>query len=85
MTDVLVLGRDDIGLIAEGDGMRYYLTDCCIASAKGMEDGTGCRGCYNLIDASLGGLPPQSGPVPNPLGDGITVAQYKKQLRKPTP
>lgn len=79
MTDTgpIVLGRDDVGIIAEGDGMRYYLTECCLASAKGMADCVGCRGCYTEIDPALGGLPPQSGPVPEPFGDGLPYETYK--------
>ena len=48
------LGRDDVGLLAESDGIVYYLTDCCEASAKGLEDYVGCRACYREIDPALG-------------------------------
>lgn len=54
---VTVLGRDDVGVIAEGYGMRYYLTPCCGASAKGCDGYIGCRACYAEIDPSLGGVP----------------------------
>lgn len=59
--EVIVLGRDAIGTVAESreDGIvsRYYLTDCCGASAKGLEDCIGCRACYREIDPSLGDVP----------------------------
>jgi hypothetical protein len=68
---VTILGRDDVGIVAEvAEGtwrMRYYLTDCCQASAKGSANsstGVCCRGCYREIDPALGGLPAQDGPVP---------------------
>lgn len=64
MSTVFVLGRDDVGVVAEdrdpgykSGPFRYYLTDCCGASAKGMEWGIGCRSCYGEIDPALGGLP----------------------------
>lgn len=57
MTSTIVLGRDAVGVIAESDGMRFYLTECCGASAKGLEDYIGCRSCYGEIDPSLGGVP----------------------------
>jgi hypothetical protein len=56
-TKVYVLGRDSIGWVADSEGMRYYLTDCCGASAKGSEVGIVCRSCYHLIPEELGGLP----------------------------
>ena len=39
---------------AHADGVVYYLTACCGASAKGAEKGTVCRACYTLIDSRLG-------------------------------
>ena len=59
---VFVLGRDVVGVVAEdrdpGFGnLRYYLTPCCGASAKGMEHYVGCRACYREIDPALGGTP----------------------------
>lgn len=57
MSDVIVLGRDEVGVVAESDGFRYYLTPCCGASAKGLEDYIGCRACYVEVDPSLGGVP----------------------------
>jgi hypothetical protein len=55
--EVIVLGRDAVGVVAEGYGMRYYLTDCCGASAKGLEHYVGCRACYREVDPALGGIP----------------------------
>lgn len=54
---VTVLGRDNVGTVAESDGIRYYLTDCCAASAKGCDGYIGCRSCYEPVDDALGGLP----------------------------
>jgi len=54
---VIVLGRDKVGVVAESYGMRYYLTDCCGASATGTADYVGCRACYQPIDDRLGDVP----------------------------
>lgn len=60
-TKVYVLGRDGIGWVADSEGMRYYLTDCCGASAKGSvasgEPAVVCRCCYVEVPDELGGLP----------------------------
>jgi hypothetical protein len=63
---VTVVGEDGVGLIAESDGFRYYLTPCCLASAKGSVNsstGVACRRCYAEVDAELGGVPGVSGPA----------------------
>lgn len=98
--DVYVLGRDDVGVVAEyrepnRKPFRYYLTECCGASATGIEDGTACRNCYNLVDPLLGGCPdqivrwaPNTGTsfTPKPLelidvyGDGIPYDDWKARL-----
>jgi hypothetical protein len=57
--DVVIVGDDGTGLIAESEGFRYYLTDCCLASAKGSMGAVVCRCCYREIDDALGGIPPQ--------------------------
>lgn len=54
---VTVVGRDEVGVIAQSDGMSYYLTECCGASAKGCDGYIGCRACYQEIDPELGGTP----------------------------
>jgi hypothetical protein len=46
---MLVAGSDDLTF-------RWYLTECCRASAKGSMDATVCRACYNEIDPSYGGV-----------------------------
>lgn len=73
--EVLVLGRDGTGVVAESHGMRYYLTDCCGASAKGSGDGIVCRGCYEYIDPWLGGLPDE--PLSEVYGDGIGWDEWR--------
>jgi hypothetical protein len=42
-------------LVAQNDGMRYFLTDCCQASAKGSMDAVVCRACYREVDDAYGG------------------------------
>lgn len=62
----IVLGRDEVGVIAERHNEvgvngpwteRFYLTDCCGATAKGCDGYVGCRACYREIDPALGGTP----------------------------
>jgi hypothetical protein len=81
---VTVLGRDATGCVAESDGMRYYLTDCCAASAKGCDGYVGCRACYRPIDDALGGaaMAPEwpGGPLVTVFGDGILSGQYRAIL-----
>lgn len=87
----IVLGRDDVGVIARNaDGMAYYLTPCCAASAKGCADYIGCRACYAEVDPGLGGTPDAAMVlvdgawtfVPRPLalvetyGDGVPLDDY---------
>lgn len=73
---VLVLGRDAVGIVAENGFMRFYLTDCCGASAKGMEHGVGCRACHRGIDPWLGDAGANGenlcgGPLIEVFGDGL--------------
>ncbi len=45
----------DLALDASiGDGMVYYLTPCCKASAKGCDEHVACRACYRVIPDALG-------------------------------
>lgn len=74
---VLVLGRDEVGLVAESEGWWYYITECCGASAKGS-DGIVCRACYYLIDERLGGCP--EGDLIEVFGDGIPHARFVAQF-----
>lgn len=57
--DVCIVGRDGVGFIATSPDLsfRWYLTDCCLASAKGSMGAVVCRGCYVEIDEALGGVP----------------------------
>lgn len=73
MDPVIILGRCKTGITCTMDGYdwSWFLTDCCAASAKGMEDGVGCRACYHLIPDALGGVYDErfDGPI-GPLTDG---------------
>ena len=40
--------------LAISDGIVYYLTPCCKASAKGCDGYIGCRSCYRPIADELG-------------------------------
>lgn len=60
--------------VRDEDGFAFYITPCCDASAKGMEWGISCRGCYQDIDPSFGG-------VPEPFEEDMTEEQ-KEKLRK---
>lgn len=47
-------------VVVEAYGLRYELTSCCGASAKGSADsstGCVCRDCYAEVPASMGGCP----------------------------
>ncbi len=56
---------DDIGIrYVIDDGMAFYITDCCDATAKGTanaESGVCCRSCYEELDPVMGGLPIAAG------------------------
>lgn len=39
------------------DETRWYVTECCLASAKGSMGGVVCRACYAEVDPGLGGVP----------------------------
>jgi hypothetical protein len=84
--ETIVLGRDEVGLVAQDGRMRYYLTECCLASAKGCDGYVGCRGCYQPISDSLGGasLAPAwpSGPLLVIYGDGLTLAEFRNKFRR---
>src|SRR3954468_909149 len=62
---IRTLGRDAAtGYLVSTDtdtGERWYVTDCCRASAKGSTmspTGVCCRACYAEIDPGLGGIVP---------------------------
>lgn len=54
MSNVNTYHKAPWGSIAGSDGLLYFLTPCCGASATGTIGGTGCRGCYELIDPLYG-------------------------------
>ena len=55
---VQILGSDAEGkIVAQSDGVRYYLTDGCYASATGSGDGVVCRECYKPVSSEFGGTP----------------------------
>ena len=75
MDKVTIIGRDKVGIVASYEGeFRYYLTECCHASAKGGERGIICRACYRDIPIELGGCPPD-GDLPIMYGSGITPGE----------
>lgn len=56
-TQVSIIGKTPTGQqVAEGDGLRYLLTDCCGASGTGGDSPTGvlCRGCYEPVGVEFG-------------------------------
>jgi hypothetical protein len=77
---VTVLGRNAIGTVAisvDSPGIPYYLTDCCGASAKGLDCYVGCRECLQEVDPALGGLPDFDGPIIDVYGDGLRYDDWK--------
>ncbi len=55
---VQILGADAEGkIVAESEGFRYYLTNCCFASATGSGDGVVCRECHKPVSSEFGGEP----------------------------
>lgn len=57
--ETTIVGHDDFSEVIRTDfdnGAVMYsrLTPCCRATAKGLEDGVGCRACYRLIDPKYG-------------------------------
>lgn len=85
---VFVIGRTEVGVVAEdrdprytsGGVLRYYLTDCCGASAKGCDGYVGCRSCYAEVDPGLGGLP-EWDPLVEVYGDGLAYDEWKATRR----
>jgi hypothetical protein len=54
---VRVLGSDFRGTVAAADGIVFYLTACCRASAKGSSNspsGVCCRECYRPVSGDMG-------------------------------
>jgi hypothetical protein len=78
---IVVLGRNRVGIVAEHDGFRYYLTECCGASTKGCDGYIGCRACYGEVDWALGGLPNEDGPLLEVFGDGIPYDTWWNEER----
>jgi len=81
MAEVIVLGRDSVGVVAESSRIRYYLTECCGASSKGVSAGVACRACYALVSDAMGGaamapdLP--GGTLLAVYGDGVAYDVWK--------
>ncbi len=51
---VEIVGYDAISAIARDGDLYYRLTNCHQASATGVQDGTACRACYELVDPIFG-------------------------------
>jgi hypothetical protein len=68
------MGRDAEGYLVyrNRDGMDIRLTECCHASAKGLDDCVGCRNCYGEVDPAIGGQP-----VAPYVGEGGFVTSTK--------
>ena len=63
---VVIVGQDATGWLAESPelaGFHYYLTPCCLASAKGGQTGVICRSCHQPVDEALDGWPLLSRPA----------------------
>jgi hypothetical protein len=54
MNEPVFITNDAVGRLVRCDGIVYYLTPCCQASAKGAECGTVCRACYREVSDDLG-------------------------------
>lgn len=48
--DVLLIDRDGYNYRVDEHIGPWRMTFCCGASAKGLEDGIGCRSCYGDIE-----------------------------------
>ena len=48
------LCSDLVGRLVVLEGMVYYLTACCGASATGISEGVACRACYRPVSYELG-------------------------------
>ena len=91
---VTVLGRDSVGTVAENGYMRFYLSGCCGASAKGCgpydeydEGYVGCRACYADIGFEMGdarspGEDLIGGPLIEIYGDGLPYDGWKARYVK---
>ena len=56
-TQVSIIGKTPTGQqVAEADGYRYLLTQCCSSSGKGSDSPTGvvCRSCYEPVGIEFG-------------------------------
>lgn len=56
VTETAIIAQDFRGTLAVRDGVVFYLTGCCQASAKGSANsptGVCCRACYRTIDEDL--------------------------------
>lgn len=49
----LLWGEDEVTVYSCED-MKYPVTDCCQATAKGTEWGICCRSCYGEVDSFFG-------------------------------
>ncbi len=59
------------------DGLLMPLTDCCGATAKGLEDYVGCRRCYTEIDSLYGDCEAIDSPNATRVVDSILSEFYK--------
>jgi hypothetical protein len=79
--DIWIVGRDDTGLIViDADGRPWYVTDCCRASAKGMDDYIGCRNCYHEVSPSLGGIPDIAWFAPHRRAKHLEFLDWEREM-----
>lgn len=52
--DVRIFAEGEWGALAATEGMVYFLSPCCRASATGTEHGAACRACYTPLPSIYG-------------------------------
>lgn len=83
--DVLILGRDEVGLVAEEEGVRFHLTECCLAVATGSissSTAVRCPTCYREVRAELTHTPSAGKPRVS-FEPALTPQQYRTFGRAP--
>ena len=81
---VTALGRCRTGILVTDGHHTWFVTECCVASAKGSMGAIVCRACYEEVDDSLGGVYDEKfdGPL-GPLTDADIALLTKHDVRLP--